>query len=202
MNATSTPSTATTGSAAFVALALSSLPKGRLLNVGSGAGARGTAHQQLFDLDIDASILRGSPSPGAAGDAEDLPFASGVFQGALLKDVLEHVPHPIVVLREVARVCAPDAEILVTVPRAVPRAVWADPTHLRGFTARSLETALTLGGWRPTGPPRRIGSVPGAGHVPFLLRNLSTILRVPGLGHLLGPNWIIRARRVNAAGAR
>jgi hypothetical protein len=86
----------------------------------------------------------------------------------------------------------PGATILLTTPRAVPRAVWDDPTHIRGFTRRALLTLLDRGGWQLTHGPRRIGAIPGAGRL-RLVPYLETILAVPGFGHWFGTNWIIEA---------
>lgn len=82
-------------------------------------------------------------------------------------DVLEHLPDPISVLVEIGRVALDDSVLLATVPRAIARAVWDDPTHIRGFTQHALRTALELSGWRPDQPIRRIGSIPGAGRFGF-----------------------------------
>lgn len=150
--------------------------------------------QHMFNIDLDASVLQGNEGRSVAGDAAALPFRSDIFDGAILKDVLEHVSDPVVVLCELARVARSGARIIVTVPRAIPRAVWADPTHLRGFTKRSICWTLEMGGWVVDGRIDRVGSIPGAGHVPFLLEHSHQLLRLPGLGHLLGLNWLAAAR--------
>lgn len=181
-------STAQDGRHAFVDLCLRRLPPGRILNVGSGFTGVTTDSQQVFNLDLDPGVLQVGRS--AAGDAAKLPFSSGTFHGAILKDVLEHVTDPVAVLVELSRVMRPEARIIVTVPRAIPRAVWADPTHMRGFTKRSIGWTLEMGGWSLDGRVDRVGSIPGAGHLPFLLEHCHQILRLPGLGHLLGLNWI------------
>jgi SAM-dependent methyltransferase len=187
-------STAQEGGSLFTELCLAALPTGRVLNIGAGYTAKSRKRPWVVHLDLDPRVLEGCVL-GAAGDAQRLPFRSGTFSGALLKDVLEHVPDPVEALCEVRRVCEPGAELIVTVPRAIPRAVWADPTHLRGFTARSLEWTMAMAGWTVVGRIDRIGSIPGAGRFPVLLRNAHRLLRVPGLGHRLGTNWLLTARR-------
>ncbi len=183
-------STARRGKQAFVELCLRRLPRGRILNVGSGYAAVTSRSQRIFHVDIDPSVLQENDGRSATADAVALPFRSGTFDGAILKDVLEHVADPVGVLTELARVAQPTARIIVTVPRAIPRAVWADPTHLRGFTKQSISWALEMGGWNLDGRVDRVGSIPGAGRVPFLLEHCHQILRLPGLGHLLGLNWM------------
>jgi SAM-dependent methyltransferase len=193
-------STARDGGQPFVELCLRRLPPGRILNLGAGFTEGASLSQQVFDVDLDPDVLQGDTALSVAGDAAALPFRSGIFDGALLKDVLEHVVDPVAVLSEVARVAGPEARIIVTVPRAIPRAVWADPTHLRGFTERSIRWTLEMGGWRVDGRVDRVGSIPGAGHVPFLLEHSHQILRLPGLGHLLGLNWMATARPHHSRG--
>lgn len=185
-------STAREGDHLFLELCLRRLSSGRILNVGSGYTGRTVASKQLFNIDLDPTVLQEGYSAG--GDAARLPFRSDSFDGAILKDVLEHVTDPVAVLSEVARVVRPEGRIIVTVPRAVPRAVWADPTHLRGFTKRSIVWTLEMGGWSVDDPVDRVGSIPGAGRVPFLLEHCHQILRMPLLGHALGLNWMATGR--------
>lgn len=122
--------------------------------------------------------------------------ATGAIAGVLAKDVLEHVEEhvedPIWVLTELRRASRDDGRLLVVVPRAIPRAVWDDPTHVRGFTARALQSAFGLSGWKASSPIRRLGGFPGAGRV-GLGRRLDALMRIPGLGHWFGRNWIARA---------
>jgi SAM-dependent methyltransferase len=193
-------STARRGDSAFVELCLRRLPAGRILNVGSGFSAVTTHSQHVVNVDLDVRVLLGESARSSAGDAAHLPFREDIFDGAIVKDVLEHVPDPVAVLSELYRVARPEALILVTVPRAIPRAVWADPTHVRGFTKRSICWSLEMGGWLVEGRVDRVGSIPGAGHVPFLLEHSHQILRLPGIGHLLGLNWMAVARRLNTRG--
>ena len=194
-------STARRGRQTFVELCARRLPPGRILNVGSGFTAVTSPSQRMFNIDLDPSVLQENLGGSAASDAAKLPFPSDTFDGAILKDVLEHVADPVAVLSEMGRVARPDARIVVTVPRAIPRAVWADPTHLRGFTKRSICWTLEMGGWLVDGRIERVGSIPGAGHVPFLLEHSHQILRLPGLGHLLGLNWMAIARPANSHGS-
>jgi len=167
------------------------LPEGTLLNLGAGSTGCSEGRRVAVGVDIDPAFR--PDGLGASADAAALPFRDAAFDGALLKDVIEHVADPIGVAAEVARVCRPDAHILVTTPRAVARAVWADPTHVRGFTARALVTVLDKAGWEAIGPPRRIGGLPGAGRL-GLEPHLERLMAIPGLGHWYGTNWIVEAK--------
>ncbi len=166
------------------------LPHGLLLNLGAGSTAFEDDRRTVIGVDIQ----RPTPPHGmfVVADAGALPFRDGSFTGALLKDVIEHVQDPARVLREVRRTAVADARMLLTTPRAIPRAVWDDPTHLRGFTARALGTLAEQGGWRVTHGPRRMGGLPGAGRL-GLVAHLEAIMRLPVLGHWFGTNWLIEA---------
>jgi SAM-dependent methyltransferase len=166
------------------------LPPGRLLNLGAGSTSFSDGRRIAVGLDVKAPP--GGLSLFVVGDAATLPFRCASFQGALLKDIIEHVPDPIGVLSEVRRVAGPSARLVLTTPRAISRAVWDDPTHIRGFTKHALRTALDEAGWRITHGPRRMGSLPGAGRL-GLVPYIEDVLRVPGIGHWFGTNWIIEA---------
>lgn len=180
-----------TSPARVVSLLCAGLRGTTLLNVGAGSTGHASSHQRVVNVD------RALPPSFGAGlfvraDALALPFRHGSFDGVLMKDVVEHVPDSIAALEEAHRVSAPGADLILVTPRAVPRAVWDDPTHVRGFTARALLRTLSSGGWQPTGAPRRMGGFPGAGRL-RLEPHLETIMRIPGLGHWFGTNWIVRA---------
>jgi SAM-dependent methyltransferase len=175
-----------------MAFLLGKLPPGPILNLGAGEGV---SFDDMFVINVDHVAPRlGASRRFVVADAGRLPFRAGAFTGVLLKDVIEHVVDPISVLSEVRTVAGPTGEVVVTVPRAIARAVWDDPTHVRGFTARALMQALELGGWRAARAPGRFGGVPGAGRL-GLVPHLELLLRVPGFGHWFGTNWLVQARR-------
>ncbi len=176
----------------FTELLFRRLPAGRVLNL--GAGTTGYSGRGKLVVNADhADLPKYGPGWFVKADAAALPFKDGAFSGTILKDVLEHVPYPVEVLREVQRVSAGQALLILTTPRAIARAVWDDPTHIRGFTARALLRALHLGGWLPSREPRRVGGFPGAARL-GLTNHLERIMRVPIFGHWFGTNWIIEAR--------
>lgn len=183
-------STARPTSGIVIAYLKQAIPSGSVLNLGAG--------QTGFHDDTHVAINVDYASPANTGeghftqaDALRLPFAESTFNGCLLKDVIEHHPAPVELLHEVRRVSKIGAVAVITAPRAVPRAVWDDPTHIRGFTARAILQAVELAGWRPLHPPRRWGSVPGAGRFE-LTPHIEAMLRIPGIGHRWGTNWVLR----------
>lgn len=165
---------------------------GRVLHL--GAGASRWMVDDVFAVSVDHVMLATEPrSVQVVADANRLPFTSDAFRGVLAKDVLEHLDDPIGALAELGRVSAPEARLIASVPRAIPRAVWDDPTHVRGFTAHAIRTAMTLGGW-DVRSVRRIGGFPGAARL-RLVDHLELIMQVPLIGHRLGRNWLVRSDR-------
>ena len=170
----------------------SRLPNGLILNIGSGrtAAAASTAEQAVISGDLAPTGREGGPTVRC--DVQHLPFRPASFDGILAKDVLEHVGDFLLALRELRRVVKIGGSLVVVVPRAIPRAVWDDVTHVRGFTRRALEGALAHTGWMPEGAPRRMGGVPGVARL-RLQWCLPALLRLPGLGHRFGTNWMVVA---------
>jgi SAM-dependent methyltransferase len=81
-------------------------------------------------------------------DITALPFASGVFASATSAETLEHIPGHQDAVSELARVLAPGAWLVGTVP-AGPRQ-WSDwdewAGHLRRFSAAEMKGVLTAAG--------------------------------------------------------
>jgi len=91
----------------------------------------------------------------------------------------------------------PGGALLASVVMAKPSAVWADYTHIRGFTRTAAEELLRDGGftvervWRMGGVPltSRLG----------LIDLVPAFLRIPVAGHIWAVSWELLARR-SAAG--
>lgn len=129
-------------------------PAGRILDLGCGDGL--FAH--LFalqgavvsgvdpeELAIRQAVAQTSPVnyPGQpprlmVGQGERLPAASGSIHLVTMLDVIEHLPNPVAVLREAARVLAPGGSLLVSTP-AWQYGAWSDATyHLCEYTMNEL----------------------------------------------------------------
>ncbi|HSH62278.1 MAG TPA: methyltransferase domain-containing protein [Acidimicrobiales bacterium] len=167
------------------------LDGGLVLNLGSAeSGSFWDAGGSPINVDV---AMPPAPShPFVRADAGSLPFRGEAFQGLLAKDVLEHVDDIHQAMSEIRRTVRPGSRLVATVPRAIPRAVWADPTHRRGFTKQALVTLMEQHGIKVE-VVRRIGAVPGVGRF-GLERYLLVLLRVPGIGHFFGTNWLTVAR--------
>ncbi len=90
--------------------------KGHILDVGSGRNNRYhalcTNAEKFTTLDTDP---RGQPD--ILSSAETIPLADNCMDGVLCTQVLEHVPHPQTVMKEIARVLKPGGYCVLTVPQ-------------------------------------------------------------------------------------
>jgi len=133
-------------------------PAGELLDVGCGDGlfAHLYARKGIEVVGVDpepegvrqAQLMTGEheynvPRPTfMVGNGTQLPFDDNRFQAAMMLDVIEHLPNPIALLREVSRVLKPGGQFLVCTPG------WgfgmnADPIyHLFEYTVEQLEWQL------------------------------------------------------------
>jgi ubiquinone/menaquinone biosynthesis C-methylase UbiE len=99
-------------------------PDSKVLDLGCGAGnvLERVPQGILFGYDLSPSMLEkararmGSDTDLRQGDAAHLPYEDGMFDRVYCTEVLEHVPDPLEVVREMARVLAPDGKIVISVP--------------------------------------------------------------------------------------
>jgi SAM-dependent methyltransferase len=97
------------------------LPSGTLdLGCGDGTLAEALGRVDLVGVDLDRDAVREARSAGqdrvVVADGAALPFRAGAFPGVLANSTLEHTEDPLPVLVEIARVAAPGAPVVVTVP--------------------------------------------------------------------------------------
>ena len=121
------------------------LNTGRLLERVLGEYAAGTP--RILDLGCGPRRLAGSvrcdltlEGPGVRADAARLPFRSTSFDCVILTAVLEHVPYPQRVIREVRRLLRPNGLLYVEVP--FMEGFHADPDDYQRYTFRGLEVLL------------------------------------------------------------
>lgn len=129
-------------------------PGGRLLDAGCGTGGNLVAFGPGRGVDPAAEAVEACRARGldvVRGSLEDLPFADGSFDLVLAADVLEHVADDARALRELRRVAAPGALLVVTVP-AHPR-LWSAHDvalhHRRRYRRAELLARVRAAGWEP-----------------------------------------------------
>lgn len=129
----------------------------RILDAGCGTGRNLVEFGSLgpavgVDPSPDAVAFcheRGLDDVQVAG-LESLPFEAGRFDLLLACDVLEHVEDDLGALRELRRVAAPGAKLLVTVPAY--QWMWTEHDvhlhHLRRYTMGLLQHRAREAGWQ------------------------------------------------------
>ena len=127
---------------------------GRLLDAGCGTGGNLAFFGPGVGVDPAAEAVAACRARGldvVQAGLEALPFADAAFDVVLATDVLEHVEDDVAALRELRRVAAPGAVLLVTVP-AHPR-LWSAHDvalhHRRRYRRDELLARLCSAGWEP-----------------------------------------------------
>ena len=107
-------------------------PDAAVVNVGAGATDYGP---NVLNLDVfPAATIH------ALATSEQLPVASGAFDGVILEAVLEHVRDADATLLEIMRVLRPGGRVLIDVPFLQP--YHPSPGDYRRFTEQGLRTRL------------------------------------------------------------
>ena len=147
-------------------------PLGRVLDVGCATGSTGRllrprAPDRLVGIEIDpdaAELARPDYDQVLVGSAEAmLAQLDGPFDTILCYDVLEHLVDPWQILTRLGELAAPGARLHVSVPNARHLSLMVDVmlrgtfnyqvsghrdnTHLRWFTPRDIEAAVTEAGF-------------------------------------------------------
>jgi SAM-dependent methyltransferase len=126
-------------------------PGTRILDVGCGSGWLADYFDDYTGVDGSPDAVRAATEKGRdvtlADVDERLPFDDAQFDGAILKDLLEHVREPVAVVHEVARVLRPGGLVFASSPDA-QRWVWDDYTHRRPFTRKAFRLLFADAGYR------------------------------------------------------
>jgi len=137
-------------------------PRGRLLDVGCGAGEWITVMRdfgwEVEGLDFDENAARVGRANGLkvhCGALEEQDFPSDSFDAVTLNHVIEHVPDPISTLTECARVLKKGGKLVLATPNnaslshRVFKRDWRGlepPRHLHIFSPSSMRRLLAMAG--------------------------------------------------------
>ena len=133
-------------------------PSPRILDAGCGTGANLREYERLgevtgvdpFPEAIALCRERGLDNVVQA-PAEELPFEPGSFELVFATDVIEHLDDDVVALRELRRVAADGARLVLTVPAY--GWLWSEHDvsvhHRRRYTAERLRQSVRAAGWEP-----------------------------------------------------
>jgi 2-polyprenyl-3-methyl-5-hydroxy-6-metoxy-1,4-benzoquinol methylase len=180
---------------AFMSLAVLRrfVPKGRLLEIGCSAGFFLNAARIWFEVHgIELSKWSADfarQQLKVAVDAETLEradYPSDHFDAVALVDVIEHVPSPKTVLKEVARVLKPGGAVYLVTPdmksltsRLMGRYWWAlRPGHIFYFDAGTLKRTLEAAGFEVV-HTSSYGRIFTLGYWYSRLNTYPAVLRVP-----------------------
>lgn len=173
----------------------------RILDVGCGTGEFGRFKPapdiQVYGVDHDAGAVERARQYEEAVpldlESERLPWREETFDGVLARDVLEHLQRPAELAADLYRVLRPGGVMVASVVMAKPSAVWADYTHVRGFT-RSAAALLFEDVGFTVERVWRMGPVPLSNRlrIPRLVPHL---LRLPIFAQLWAASWELRLRK-------
>jgi len=176
-------------------------PARRILDLGCGSGEFGryrpSAAMEIHGIDVDQAAVAYAARHEIAVqgnlDETELPYEADFFDAVLARDILEHLQAPWLTLREVIRVLQPGGRVVASVVMAKPQAVWADYTHVRGFTRDSVALMFRDQGF-DVDSVRPMGGIPLTSRL-GLLDQVPYLLRLPLVGRRWATSWEIRAHR-------
>jgi SAM-dependent methyltransferase len=172
-----------------------------VLDLGCGHGAIGAlkpAGCEVHGLEISRMLVNGlegytSASVWDLDDPAQLPFTDGYFDAVVAKDILEHLQRPWLTIAEIRRVLRPGGVIIASVICHRGRRVWADYTHVRGFTEASARQLFVDGGFTVEAQ-WRMGGVPGSARL-GAIHLVPTLLAFPPFDWMWTSSYELHARK-------
>ena len=118
--------------------------RGRLLDLGCGKVPLFGSYAPFVDEVTCVDWAPGEHIDLSCDLSQPLPFDSASFDTIVLSDVLEHVPEPELLWREMTRVLAPQGRVIMNVPFYY--SVHAHPHDYYRYTNFALERFVTING--------------------------------------------------------
>ncbi len=122
--------------------------EGQVLDIGCGIGDFLAYRPNTVGVDVNERTVAWCRNQGLDArlmPIDDLPFDAEAFDGAVLDNLLEHIPHPELLLRESARVLKSGAALVVGVPGL--RGYERDDDHKVFYDEAALVETLTTAGF-------------------------------------------------------
>jgi SAM-dependent methyltransferase len=108
-------------------------PGSRVLDLGGNkTSKRGAFDIEHYGLRVVYSNLSTAKRPDVQADAAHIPFKDASFEAVVCSELLEHVPHPPAVLREIHRVLPGGGTLLLCAPFLYP--IHGDPGDYGRYT--------------------------------------------------------------------
>ncbi len=141
---------------------LAGLPAGRVLEIGCGSGSLLRRLHDLGwetegqDVDPNAASVGSDDIIVHLGELNALALPSESYDAVVMNHVIEHVHHPVALLRECHRLAKPGGVLVIATPNVnsyghkLFRDAWAGlqpPRHLQIFSVKSLITTANAAGW-------------------------------------------------------
>lgn len=140
---------------------------GKLLDIGCGSGMFLEQMQELgwdaygVEPDRNAAVIAKQTLAATekifAGPLEEAGFNNGQFDAITMAHVIEHLPDPVMILKECRRILQPNGRLVVTTPNVNSLGRkwfkknwrgWEPPRHLFLFNAQALEKCALDAGFK------------------------------------------------------
>jgi len=126
-------------------------------------------------------------------DATEIPVADGSFDVILCTEVIEHVPEPVAVVKEFARILKPGGRLILTAP--LGSGIHQEPYHFYGgYTPYWYEKFLDEAGFRDISVKANAGSFKAFSQesIRFVQMTRPHAMKAPMLMRLLwAPLWLL-----------
>jgi SAM-dependent methyltransferase len=119
----------------------------RIIDIGGKkARKRGNFDVSAYGAQVTYVNIEKRDEPDILADASDIPVPNDSFDIAIAGELLEHVPEPILVIKEAYRLLKPGGKLLATVPFLYP--IHADPHDFGRYTDYYWERASEKAGFK------------------------------------------------------